>query len=198
VNGYTAYAPPTAPLLTALMRRLPDPDALQTLVDLVDVRWVIVHYADMSPHEAAAWSSPPTGLRSITRFGSDEVFGVMLTPRHDWRAALLERATEPPPPTTLGGVSRAPLAPGCRAARIVAIALPAETFRLPGPAAVPIRFANDSACAWPGLDVDDDGLVGLRFHWRSERGDTPEPSMFTRLARDIPPHTTVADTMVFW
>jgi hypothetical protein len=62
--------------------------------------------------------------------------------------------------------------------------------------AVPVRFANDSACAWPAFDVRREYLVGLSYRWVSPSGVAFPPGPFTRLAADVPPHAVVADSMV--
>jgi len=43
VNGYSGYLPPTYELLSAIARRLPEAGALQEMVDMAGLRWVVVH-----------------------------------------------------------------------------------------------------------------------------------------------------------
>jgi hypothetical protein len=196
VNGYTAYAPPTTNLLFGLARRLPDPGALQTLVDLVDVRWVVVHLRDMIASEAAPWRDVRVaGLVPAARFGPDVVYAVTRAPTHAWRDGLLARAAAVQP-ATLAGTPLASLPPHCRQGRLLALAPPPAMFPNPLPQAVPVRFENASSCPWPGLEVLPAHLVGLTYHWISPSGRTLAWGPFTRLAGDVPPHTVIVDTML--
>jgi hypothetical protein len=196
VNGYTAYSPPTAGLLAAVGRRLPDPDALQLLVDLVDVRWVVVHYGDFTPWERRAWENVDTpGLERAGRFGMDEVWTVTRAPDRPWRGDLLRRAYAPQP-RTLEGTPIRPLADACRRGRILSVAPPAVMYPMPLPFAAALRFENTSDCAWPGLDVRREGLVGVTYRWVSPSGVPLRSGPFTRLVRDVPPHATVDGSIV--
>jgi hypothetical protein len=196
LNGYTAYSPPTADLLAAVARRLPSTDALQLLVDLVDVRWIVVHDADFTPWERRAWEHVDTpGLTQTARFWRDEVWTVTRTPSRNRRAALLRHAYRPQA-RTLDGTPIAPLADACRRGRIVSVEPPAAMYPMPLPIAVHVRFENTSDCVWPGLDVHADGLVGLTYRWVSPSGARLRQGPFTRLVHDVPAHATVDDSIV--
>ena len=196
INGYTAYPPPTAEVLHALARRLPEPEALARLVDLVNVRWVIVHREDFTNWEARAWQGPrATALKLVQRFGTDDLYAVAQAPTRPWRDQLLARARAQQP-TTLEGTPTAPLPARCRQGRILEVTPPPVMYPLPLPVAVGVRFENTSDCPWPGFDVRRDGLVGLTYRWVSPSGTTFPGGPFTRLIQDVPPHTVVADSMV--
>lgn len=196
VNGYTAYPPPTAELLNALARRLPEPEAVRRLVDLVAVRWVVLHRDNLTNWEARGWQpTPVVGLSLVERFGTDEVYAVTQAPTRPWRGALLARALAVQP-TTFEGTSTAPLAPACRRGDVLAVSPPEVMYPLPLPIAVGVRFENTSDCAWPAFDVRRDGLVGLTYRWISPSGRTFPGGPFTRLIADVPAHTVVADSMV--
>lgn len=196
VNGYTAYAPPTSELLNALARRLPDEEALQRLVDLVPVRWVIVHRNDLTAWEARAWQRPlPPGLTLAQRFGTDDVYAVTRPPTRAWQSLLVPRAAAAQA-ATLDGTPLAPLQPACRAGRILEVSPPPLMYPLPLPVAVPVRFENTSACTWPAFEVRREHLVGLTYRWTSPSGRVYPAGPFTRLAADVPPSTVVADSIV--
>lgn len=196
VNGYTAYPPPTAGLLQALARRLPDREALARLVDLVPVRWLVVHHKDLTSWEAQAWRTPlPPELRLVERFGLDRVYAVEAQPTRPWASTFLERARAVQP-RTLDGTPIAPLAPDCRRGRILEVRPPEVMYPLPLPVAVGVRFANDSDCAWPAFDVRRDHLVGLTYRWLSPSGKALADGPFTRLIRDVAPGAVIDDSMV--
>ena len=69
-------------------------------------------------------------------------------------------------------------------------------YPLPLPVAVPVRFENASDCAWPAFDVRREGLVGLTYRWISPSGSPLPGGPFTRLIRDVPARSVVADSMV--
>ena len=186
LNGYTAYPPPTAEFLAAAIRRLPDPDALAVLVDSVDVRWIVVH--------GVPWPETP-GLAPAARFGNEQVYAVTRPPARPWRAELLPRARARAA-DTLDGTPTAPLAPACRAGRLLEVTPPAAMFPVPAPIPVRIRFANASPCRWPALGVRRDGLVGLTYGWTAPSGRTFPDGAFTRLLHDVAPGETVDTTML--
>ncbi|HUE29785.1 MAG TPA: hypothetical protein VMR79_02865 [Verrucomicrobiae bacterium] len=186
LNGYTAYPPPTAEFLAAAIRRLPDPEALAVLVDSVDVRWIVVH--------GAPWPETP-GLAPAARFDNDQVYAVSRAPAHPWRAELLARARAPAA-DTLEGTPTAPLAPECRAGRLLEVTPPATMLPVPAPVPVRVRFANASPCRWPALGVRRDGLVGLTYAWTAPSGRIFPDGAFTRLLHDVAPGETVDTTML--
>ncbi|MFM7736847.1 MAG: hypothetical protein ACKPBU_12815, partial [Alphaproteobacteria bacterium] len=67
LNGYTAYEAPSRYVLAAIAQRLPAPDALARMQSLVDLRWVLVHGARLSPAQRAAFATGTPGLREVLR-----------------------------------------------------------------------------------------------------------------------------------
>src|SRR5262249_43115360 len=49
VNGHTGYAPWWLPVVSEATSRLPAPAALQPVVDLTEVRWILVPHARVRP-----------------------------------------------------------------------------------------------------------------------------------------------------
>jgi hypothetical protein len=181
LNGYTAYPPPSHALLMRVARQLPEPESVETLVNLAGVRWILVHLDDLPAAERSAWSDVP-GLAPAARFDGDVVFAVT-RPRHaDWQHALLE----PEAGRTIGGVPTAPLPPEARRARIEAVRIPESLVAAGGEAVV--RVANLAAVPWPGLALAEDGLVTLAVTW--EPAEPPGAAARTQtvpLARDLAP-----------
>src|SRR5262249_28431412 len=170
VNGYTAYPPATTPLMVALMRRLPEPGAFDALVDTVDVRWILIHHAELSAPEDAAWRAARLpGLESVARFGDDEVLRVTRAPTHGWRGEIGARARSVQA-TTLAGIPLVPLPPECRTGVLLDVEMPLELWSAALAQAVRVRFENTSECAWPGYEVLPDHLVGLSYRCVSPTG----------------------------
>lgn len=181
LNGYTAYPPPSYHVLMRVARYLPEAKSLDTLLALADVRWILVHQDPLWGPERRAWRTPP-GLQLAAEFGSDVVLRVVHRPSADHRTALLR----PERGKTIAGLSTAALPADARRARLEAVLLPRTL--VPGiPAGGAVRVVNESAMAWPGLAVDDDGLVTLRAAWE---GVAARP-MRAYLPRDVAPGEAV-------
>jgi hypothetical protein len=68
VSGHTGYLPPHRPLVDAAARRLPDPAALQELVDMTGVRWILLR-------PASSWASPKARERFLRALSAVEDVG---------------------------------------------------------------------------------------------------------------------------
>src|SRR5262249_53063224 len=130
------------------------------------------------------------GLLHVDRFGQDDAYVVRRAPTHAWRDEILPRSVAPAR-DTLEGTPTAPLAAPCRRARILDVAAPRSMLPSPEPFAIPVRFANDSACTWPGLGVRPEGLVGLGYTWTSPSGHVYESDAFSRVLHDVAPGAVV-------
>jgi len=196
VNGYTAYPPPVASLYAAAVRELPRPDALRLLADLADLRFVVVHRDRMTGEERAPWDGAmPPGLELVQRFGRTDLYRVVredAPPPRDAALAAAGARSE----VSLEGTPLAPLAPACRAARVVSADVPAHLWTVPLPRRVPVRFANESPCPWPALGVRPDGLVGLAYRWIDPYGAPRPRGPVSRLLHDVPPGATVDSTLM--
>ena len=191
IGGYTAYAPPSAAFLTSIVQRLPDPEAFAVLVDAVDVRWIVVHEAELPPPLRGRWGGLASeGLVHVGRFAQDDAYAVRREPAHGWRDQIVPRSLAPAR-NTLEGTSTAPLAASCRQARILDVAAPRSILPSPDAFAIPVRFANDSACTWPGIGVRPEGLVGLGYTWTSPSGRVYASDAFSRLLHDVAPGAVV-------
>jgi hypothetical protein len=198
LNGYTGHNPAIARFYNAVTRRLPDPDAVRLLTEVVDVDWLILHRDELLDHERARWEDVSVpGLTRVARFGGDEVFAVSEPADPAWRARIAEQMSGADA-RTFDGIPTAPLAPECRAARILAVETPPVVAMVP--VALPFRvvFENASPCPWPTLGVRPEGLVGLTYRWTDPAGEpyTYPPAPFSPLARPVAAGTTVDDTLV--
>jgi hypothetical protein len=187
IGGYTAYPPPSATFFTAVVQRLPDPEAFALLVDTVDVRWIVVHRAQLMPAEWERWTDLSSdGLSLAASFDRDDVYSVTRVPTRPWRAEILSRLRATPT-TSLEGTSLAPLPPACRQARILELSPPKSMLAVPVPVPVGVRFQNTSDCTWPSLGLRPDGLVGLGYRWTSPSGRVVDMDLLSRLLHDVRP-----------
>jgi len=185
LNGYTAYPPRTHALLMRVARQLPDAQGLETLVDLVDVRWILVHLDAVPESERLAWTAVP-GLELAARFDTDVVFAVRRAPSADRRRALLD----PTPGRTVGGVDTAPLPAAARAGRVEAIRIP-ESFPFAAGGEAVVRIVNGGTAPWPGLALDDDGVVRLVASWGPTDAPVAVGTQSVGLPRDLAPGDAV-------
>jgi hypothetical protein len=195
VNGFSGYEPPSAGFLTAAIRRLPDPRALDVLLKSVDLRWIVLHRGRLAGSEVERWRAVDVpGLERVATFGDTEVLEVRRAPAETWREEV--RAAPVATGETLTGIPTVPLAPACRRAAILDVAPPPVIALVPFPVPIGVRFANESPCPWPALAVRPEGLVGLTYRWTSPSGEARPPGPFTRLLADVAPGAVVDDTLV--
>jgi hypothetical protein len=193
LNGHTGFPPWQYQAVLPEMRRLPDREALQTLVDLTGLRWVLVRPERVPPGYFAAWEAfdrTDDAVARVPHGGPELLLHVRLAPRHAWAAALA-RGRALPGETALG----TPLAPLDEArvrGRVIAGLAPrlaAGTTR----ASVVIAVANAGAETWPALVAPraaDPGVVRLAVRWRGEGGEIVDES-FHSIPRDVIPGGTV-------
>ena len=176
INGYSGYEPPSAALLNAAIRRLPEPRALAFLMEIVDLRWIVLHRDRLIGHEATAWQDrTPAGLNVVARFGDDVVYEVQ-------RPAGVQ-------PTGLRPFARRsvdPLATGCLEGRILSVDAPPVVGMTAFVVPMTVRFQNQSDCLWPAVGLFESGLVGLRYRWTDPEGRELPPGPFSRLIEDVP------------
>jgi hypothetical protein len=184
VNGHATYPPPWSGLARALARRLPDADALQTLVNLAPVTLIVVHGDALAPAMRERWAEEATGagLEEIERFGTDVVYRITREPSVDLRFA----PRVPPREVTLENTPTAPLDPACRQATLD-VRFPATIPAGTAPHAIAVQVRNDSGCRWPALGVLTSGLVVLRAEWPDVPAGTAPPMLAARLPHDLAP-----------
>jgi len=191
LNGYTAYEPPSRYVLAAIAQRLPAPDALERMLGLVDLRWVLVHGARLSPDQRAAFAEGTPGLREVLRERDDVLYEVV-APRPVVRPDGLDRVDAA---ASLEGVPREPLDAGCRDGSLE-VALPEAGVRHRfAKQRLRARIANRSGCAWPALGAGERGLVMLEYAWLDEAGAVVVRGVPGRLGRDVPAFATIEEPL---
>lgn len=199
LNGYTAYPPPSAGFYSAAIRDLPSEPALQLLVETSDLRWIVVHREELTPQEAALWpEETPPGLEHVARFGTTDVYEVVLSRTRDWRREIEARLSGAR--DSFYRTAIAPLPEHCREGR-VAVDAPERIPPFPLARRVPVVVANDSSCVWPAVGLLEQGLVGLDYRWLPPEGagDVEQlPVPMFRLLTDVAPGTTEEGAIMLW
>jgi hypothetical protein len=193
-NGVSGYVPPSAQLVRGVAQRLPAPRALQRLHDLAGVRFIVLHVDALLPRDQALWAEAVANGR-VQRVWSDpttwilEIRGASRPPR--WLEAL--RSPEPRE-RTLAGLTRAPLELPLPAGRLDLLEPAPFLFAPGGTRLVRVDLQNDSDVAWPGFDVQTEGLVLARYAFRGE-DDQLVVDGTAPLGEDALPHDRVRLTL---
>jgi len=210
VNGYTGYHPPHRLLFLQLVNGLPDARALDDLVDVTHVRWILLRPVE-------DWDAPPTRAAFLARVPADRATAVADLPG-GWRLLRLERAPAHPGwfaavaagtagDRTVLGTPLAPLAPR-DAVGVVRIVAGPPTARAGGWLPLVVGVTNAGSATWPvaapptealqinlgwGIEARRHATVAVRATWRAADGagaDVPPPEEL-RLVRDVPPGETL-------
>jgi len=185
LNGYSGYTPPTYAPVSALVRALPDPRALDVLRRATGLRWIVLHDDSAEP---AGWGSAGQGIAAVHRVGEARV--VELAPP--------ETLDLLPPLLAPRGRETTPL--GTRLAVLPATAQRAELqFAAPPPPAVypgvtfpiALRVRNVSDVAWPAFAAADTHLVQVGYRWEEPGSGTAVLSGWDRLPYDLAPGESV-------
>lgn len=188
LSGRSGYFPPSYDLILPMARRLPDPAALDALVSLTGLHWIVVHGDDMR------WDDRPMeGLELASTFGSDRVYRVNRRPSADWQAELVRRLGGSGESATFAGAPLRPLPSRDLRADFTRVDLPQRSPpRLAVPATITVR--NRGRRTWPGLALATDRLVLLRTQWRDSDGRRVGPAALPalRLTADVPPGEEVS------
>jgi hypothetical protein len=172
VNGHTGFVPWAYRAMTPEFARLPERDALQALVDLTGLGWILVRRGRVPETHFAAWERFARTDGSVRREPAgdpDLLLRVTLGPRRDWANALVR--TPPPPGLTALGTPLAPLDEADVRGRLTASVSP----RVPAAAktVVAIRIENLGSQTWPALippGTPETGAVRLHLRWRAAGG----------------------------
>ncbi|HWP66519.1 MAG TPA: hypothetical protein VNO26_11450 [Candidatus Limnocylindria bacterium] len=191
LNGHTGFPPWTYAAMRPEFARLPDREALQTLVDLTGLRWVLVRRARVSAAHFDAWTTfarTSDAVEVVPAGDTDLLLRVRLEPRRPWAAALA-RVTTPPGETALG----TPLARlDDRTVRGSVAALMAPRAPAARRASVAITLRNAGAETWPAMvppHAVRPGAVQLVVRWR--RADAAAVEHVRAIPRDLPPGDAV-------
>jgi hypothetical protein len=205
VNGYTAYHPPHRQLVLESIARLPAADALQDLVDMTHVEFLLLR-------PAAYWAEPALrtammripGTRPLLAHDGWVLLHVEPTPRHpEWFTAI---AAGTRPDQTALGTPLAALGADAAVARVDASAFPA---RMPPRTlyVLDVTVHNEGTAGWPVAapprppltgkqpaqrDLTVPFVVHLVTEWRQlPDEDRPGRSQDAALLHDVPPGESV-------
>jgi hypothetical protein len=182
VEGYAANGPKHVAMISWISRSLPDDAALQQIVDLVDVGWLIVHRDEMDVGTSDRWDGVlPAGLEQVAAFGPDVVYRVTREPRDDRRARLVNAAV------TLGGTRIATI--GERCSGTLAFGRWPEAPIEDEPPHAEVVLTNTSRETWPANGFLPAGLVALEASVRHANGSVVRSPFRIRLDDDLAPGT---------
>jgi len=188
LNGFTAHLPPSFFLLNRVAQDLPGRSAVERLGSLTDLRWIAVHWDEMPIASRGAWRTrTPGGLRVVFENAEGTIFEIPEAARSGrWMQALVENA---PHPRTLTGLTRESISIDGPGGGILSLE-PGPPFRYMGrqPLVRPLRveIENPGKRTWPGLDVQPEGLVQLRYAF-SDLQDRLVKTDLAALDADLPP-----------
>jgi hypothetical protein len=204
VTGHTGYPPPQRTLIDSTILRLPAPDALQDLVDMTHLRWILLR-----PNKD--WASPVRrqfmlrrlqripGVGPVLPVQSWTLIGVDLPSRHAaWFDAIASGGGRDR--TILGAPLRA-LDPARSASRIsldLPEAAPPGRLQVEAGESMPIGFRveNLGGETWPVAGGSRELVpwsVELSATWRAidRAGETALRAVPIALPRDVPPAESV-------
>ena len=188
LNGFTAHLPPSYFLLNRISQNLPERRAIDSLSQLTDLRWIVVHWNDLSKEDRKRWQA--MDLPDLKRVYSDQQGAIFelapLIQTGQWMTALLETQSRP---HTLAGLPRQPIPDSPAPGRILSAELSGNLRFLgahPIPKALKLRLANTTRQTWPGLDIQEEGLVALRYSF-SDLDDRVVADGVAPLDADIAP-----------
>lgn len=192
-NGTSGYVPASYLLFRQIAQGLPEESALRDVQQLADVRWIVVHLDALDAARRTAWAAAARSgrLRRVHADGATWIFEIP-----DWERGgrFMEALVAPRArTTTFAGLSRAPLERADSVGDLTVTATPSFEFAgdLSIPTPVELVIANRSKRAWPGLDVQTEGLVRLRYAFSTADGDEVLTET-AALAADLPAHSTRA------
>ncbi len=193
VNGHTGFTPWWFPGLREALVRLPDPRALQTVVDMTGVRWILVRRARVGAAAFDAWTALPDRTAGVERDphgDPDLLLHVLLAPSRPWERGIARG--RPEPGFTLLGTPRAPV-PASDIQGAVR-SQPTASGTAGDVMSIGATVENRGGADWPALappGAPEDMLVTLVAHWLPP-GEAPGPQDSTiRLPRDVATDDTV-------
>lgn len=183
LEGYAANGPRNVAYFHWVALRLPAPAALQELVDLVDVRWILLSVDELSSVKIDEWKAATAGLRLVQSWDDRLLFEVTLGPRNNRRGHLFD------PAETIDGT------------RIKAVNECAGSLKFVGWTSAPsapgtdmraaIELVNDSKEAWPGFSFLPQGLFEITATIYDEAGYEAVPTWIIPLNADVLPQGRV-------
>ena len=165
LNGFTAHHPPSYFLLNRVSQDLPTEQALDRLSRLTDLRWIVIHWSSLSESSRRIWQG--ANLPRLKRVYANREGAIFeLIPHSQTGAWMQDLLQTEPRPRSLTGLARDPIPASASPGRILSARLDGNFHSL-GAHAIPkplhLRIANTSSKTWPGLDIQNEGLVALHY-----------------------------------
>ena len=185
LNGYSGYVPPTYLLVRDAATRLPSPSALQQLVDLTALRWVVVHPLRGESPQAWLELERAGAVRRLAADARAILYEVALPPRVDLTERARRAVLEPQHETLLGATIERLANDALRSEWTVA-GLPGRV-RPQQPMVLRVAVRNVTDTMWPGYGVRAEGLVVIRARWLAADASAAIEAETIRLPRDLEP-----------
>jgi len=160
LGGYSGYVPPSYPIVSALVRALPDARALALLVRTTGVRWIVLHRDELDPQARRRWRAARALVRPVAVRGAD----VVLEPRATAVADLVATLARGTGGATLLGTALQPLAGDARRATVTLDA-PVRSIPWLDEAEIGVHVTNDGPVAWPAMATGARHRVTLGYRW---------------------------------
>jgi hypothetical protein len=197
LNGFTAHLPPSFFLLNRISQDLPEPPAVKRLTQLTDLRWVVVHWKTLPSSRLKAWKSLASSeLREVFRNSEGAIFEVLQGGANgQWMPALVDGL---PRSRSVSGLGRDDVRISSQKNGISSLKI-RGAFHFMGfqPLYRPIELEiqNFEKETWPGLDVQSEGLVKLRYAF-SDQKDQLIQTGTAFLDADIPPGASIVSPIL--
>ena len=186
-DGYAGYVPRSYIYLYDIAGLLPDDAALQSLVNVVDVEWIVVHTAELRDWGRTRWQEAQLeGLDLVQTFDQDWLYHVTRRPQPDQRALLFSRQS------TRGGVPLAPLRQCPGSIEFVGRTIPENHRRVDR---LTVTVENSGKAPWPVESVFPPHTVHLTARITTPRGRIR--SYGFDLAHDVPPGASITREIAF-
>jgi hypothetical protein len=172
LNGFAPYPPRTYSFLHRLAWQLPSGDALEKLTRLTGLRWIVVHVGQLAETERREWERL-ISEGAVRRMFQDPATWVLEVVDREgaraWEEAIRSRT---PRTRTLTGLTREPIIVSEGSSHLeveVAPVLPVGATREVY-AAMEAWVENGTKRSWPGIDIQTEGLVQLRYQFLTNDG----------------------------
>jgi len=188
LNGHTGFPPWAYAAIAPEIARLPEREALQTLVDLTGLEWVLVRRERVPSNYLARWEAFDRRDEAVERVqygGPDLLYRVTLAPHHDWAQALALGQAQPD--RTALGTPLATLDESDVRGRLTGRVPP--RVRAGTTESVAVVVTNTGTQDWPALiapGAPDAGAVRLVARWYASDASTAGETLHA-ITRDVVP-----------
>ena len=188
LNGHTGYWPWWSTGVLDEIARLPDPDALQVVVDLTGLRWILVRRSRVKAEDFARWQTLPSRVRGVVALpqgAPDLLLRVDVPQRRRWAQALAAGCCEPG--RTALGTPLDALPEGTARGRVSATGVP-ETSQVGRSIPIKVTVENTGTSDWPVLVPPGSAetyLVAVTATWELDGDALHARSELMRLPRDV-------------